>query len=240
MVTPEVESPITTGATIINTIVDKYKSNPNPKPPSGKAVTGIPITRQPGFKRRETGRLLARVIGVEFDPDYLKATTLEKAIIAGIQVPPSYDRPGVRERYITQKYEGIMGSADYVGRRRQALESFEQNMDVPTAVCLAEAARRDPQFAVLRRRLRQMDEKRRVGGDQRDQFGQLMDFLKGGDTNARPPLPQQAEQGFAGIDDRPYLSPSDEQESGEPITARSQPPWSAEPQQGEQESQEPW
>lgn len=177
---------------------------------------------QPGYYRRRRGRLLAKVLRVEFDPAYITATTQEKALAAGIYA----ERGGYKYNQVAQFYDRILNSAEYVSRRKQALESFESHMDVPTAICLAEAAKRDPQYAVLRRRLRQMDEKRRIGGDQRDQFGALMGFLKG-ETDAAPE-PKQ-DEGITGELDGDNREDTDGDISGEadPIPIRLEPARSA-------------
>ena len=181
----------------------------------------------PGERRRERGRVLARVLRIEFDPAFLLATIPEKATAAGL-----FTKQGVRR--LVEMYNEVLNSADYVAGRRQALESFELEMDASTAVCLAEAAKRDPQYAVLRRRLRQMDEKRRVGGDQRDQFGSLMSFLKG-ETDA---IPQPSNEGTAGINDRADAGESGLPEQDDQFPIRLEPSGSPVPERGEDEAGE--
>ena len=206
-------------------------------------VPAKPVAKgRPGYtpafvQPRKKGRRLARVVRVEFDAAYLGATALEKARAAALKAPPLIRGTEGEEDWLVRHYEKTLASVSYVSRRTLALQAFESAMDVPTAVCLAEAAKQNPAYAVLRRRLRQMDERKRFGGDQREQFGQLMRYLQGWEIP--PPRPGGEEQygtpqRFSGGDDGPEDAgdgeaggdPPDE-EDAEPL--RLEPPWGAGP-----------
>lgn len=190
--------------TIEGRLVSEKKPPLNPDIKWDYAATG-------NARRSQRGRMLAVALRIEFDPNCLNLSYAEKATLAGLEAPTQYQ--------LAQRYISILNSAEYVGRRRLALDAFEAEMDVSTAVCLAEAAKRDPQYAVLRRRLRQMDERRRIGGDQREQFSQLMSFLHG-DTDTvlkeAPKPTQQDDQDPEEVDDgQELLSDIGEDEAGE-------------------------
>ncbi len=144
----------------------------------GCTAQGYGISYDPPLPRVLSGRLLARVVRVEFDPAHLRSSIVEKALAAGVDsLLPEEARDNAHR--LEREYERILRHAEYISRRRTALQAFEEEMDVPTAICLAEAAKRDPQYAALRRRLRQVDDRYKVKGDQSSQFSQLMEFLRG-------------------------------------------------------------
>ena len=146
-------------------------------------------------KRR--GRWLAVALRVEFDPACINMTYVEKARLIGLE-----DLCGDDEEELVFNYTSILNDMDFVSTRKKALEAFELEMDVPTAVSIAQAAKRDPQFAIMRRRLRQMDKKHAVVGDQREQFGELMAFLQGKvDVVGAPPIQEESNEGDAGNND---------------------------------------
>ena len=187
---------------------------------------GYGISYDPPLSKIVSGRLMARVVRVEFDPAHLKSTTAEKALAVGIDqiLPESARNSDGFEKALVRQYERILNHAEYISRRRTALQAFEEEMDVGTAICLAEAAKRDPQYAAVRRRLRQIDDRYRVRGDQSTQFSQLMDFLRG----IEPTLPtavvggmgngnEQSEggEGAAGNNDGDDAWPSGLREGGD-------------------------
>lgn len=133
-----------------------------------------PSAKEATLRAKRRGRWLAVALRIEFDPACLNMSYLDKAKLVGLG-----ELCGEDEEELIFNYTCILNDMEFVTNRKKALEAFELEMDVPTAVSIANAARRDPQYAILRRRLRQMDAKQRGIGDQRDQFGQLMSFLHG-------------------------------------------------------------
>lgn len=169
----------------------------------GQIVSSLPANtqrtppRELALRQRNRGRWLAVVLRIEFDPQCINLSYVEKAKLAGLT-----DLSGDDEEDLIFQYTSILNDMEFVTTRKKALEAFESEMDVPTAVCIAKAAKVDPSYAVIRRRLRQMDERYRVGGDQREQFGQIMAFLRGEEpSNGSNGNGHQIEQGTAGRDD---------------------------------------
>lgn len=133
-----------------------------------------PSSHELTLRAKRRGRWLAVALRVEFDPQCINLTYVEKARLIGLA-----ELCGDDEEEMIYNYTSILNDAEFVTTRKKALEAFEHEMDVPTAVCIAEAAKRDPQYAIMRRRIRQLDKKQATLGDQKDQFGQLYDFLHG-------------------------------------------------------------
>lgn len=215
-------------------------------PPKSVATPRLVGISEQGYKEtaRERAKLLATIVRIEFDPAHLTKTPAEKALIAAIPIPRHLRHPEEREAYAVDRYTTLLHHAQYVTRRRSEMEAFESQMDVGTAVCLAQAALRDPQFAAIRRRLRQWDERKRTGGDQREQFGQLMAFLRG-DTNQPPSGADKTEgdthgesEGGVGSPDRDETDADDLSEPGEQEPGGLEYAGSAIPQWGEDEAGE--
>ncbi len=159
-------------------------------------VTSLPPNTQPttphelAVQSSNRGRWFAVVLRIEFDPACLSLDYKQKAELAGLR-----DLSGEDDEDLVFQYQSILNDKEFVANRKTALEAFEAEMDIPTAVCIAKAAKTDPSYAIMRRRLRQMEERYRVGGDQREQFGQIMSFLHGNNGGSN------VEQGLARISD---------------------------------------
>ncbi len=162
------------------------------------SLTNKHTAKELSLRARRRGRWFAVALRIEFDQACLNMSYLDKAKLVGLQ-----ELCGDDEEELIFNYTSILNDMEFVSTRKKALEAFELEMDVPTAVSIAKAAKLDPQFAIFRRRLRQMDAKQRGMGDQRDQFGQLMSFLHGEIDTIDGGNNEQAKQisGITGTDD---------------------------------------